>query len=95
MVGAYGDFDPDRQVWRSSVIVLLEPPAHFTRLDAHNGIVSCRVIRVAMEDLGPDGTFFQEFMMSLKTVMDDIGEKFFSPRGAAKRRTLEYFSQFT
>jgi hypothetical protein len=68
MIRAERNFDANRQIGRSRVVVLLQSPAHFACLNANDRILPGRVIGVPVEDFGPDGAFLQELMASLEAM---------------------------
>jgi hypothetical protein len=74
-VGTHRDFDANFRGMRLLKIILCQPPAYLSRLDAHHGIFSGSVHGRAVEELNSDGAFLQMFVMSLESVLDHIGEE--------------------
>jgi hypothetical protein len=92
-VAAEGNLNADGQVGRSGVVILLQPAADFACLNANDGIVTGGVVGIAVEDLGADDALFQQLVVAVEVMADDVGEKLLAARAPAKRGAVQDFFQ--
>ena len=71
------------------MVVLFQPPANLAGLDSNYGIISSRIARFALEDLGSDGSLLKKLLASFQFVFNDIGEELLAARTIPKRPAVE------
>jgi hypothetical protein len=64
-------------------------------LYSNHGIISSRVARFALEDLGSNGSLLKKFVASFQFVFNNIGEELLAAQAVPKGTTGKDIAQFT
>src|SRR5580692_10771773 len=67
--------DPNRGVKRRRVVVLFEALTYLAGADAHDWVISCRVVHDALVDLYADRSLFQLLRLTVDAMQDYVSKK--------------------
>ena|SRR5580692_2837525 len=72
--------DPNRGVKRRRVVVLFEALTYLAGADAHDWVISCRVVHDALVDLYADRSLFQLLRLTVDAMQNHVSKKPPTPR---------------